>query len=353
VFAAGDIRPAITFIVVAHNEVGVIRKKIENLLSLEYPRELLRIILASDGSTDGTDEVIKNFCDPHLMLLSLPKRGKIPSLNAALSCAEGELIVFSDANSIFKPDALQWLVRPFADLSVGGVAGNQSYLGRQTGAGICAGEITFWNFDQFLKQCQSAAGSITSATGAIYAIRRELLHPIPGGVGDDAFNSYQVIAQGKRLVYEPRAIAYEAFSPSVESEFQRKVRVCARGLVGLRHAAGLFNPFRYGFYSLQLFSHKLLRWSMVAPLAVLFLCSLLLIRNGWFYGVMAVAQTGFYALALLFHVRRETKTNHRALKLLSFPFYFCLANVAFLRAQVLTLRGHRIDSWRITRNETA
>ena len=345
-----EITPLVSFIVVAHNEATVIRQKLENLLALDYPRDRVSVLVASDGSDDDTEALVEGYAGRGVRLLALPRRGKIPALNAAVAQAAGDILVFSDANSLYAPGALRALVRPFADSAVGGVAGSQHYVTRAGGSRAATGEHAYWNWDQRLKRWQSDAGSVTSATGAIYAIRRALFQPVPGGVGDDALVSYRVVARGYRFVFEPEAVAYEALAQSSRAEFRRKVRVCLRGLRGLLAMPQLLNPFRYGFYSLQLFSHKLLRWLLAWPLIMLLLASLALWPAGPLYQMAALVQVLFYgcALAVYLLLREERATSARA-HLLTLPFYFCLANTACLLAQWQLVRGRSIDAWEVQR----
>jgi cellulose synthase/poly-beta-1,6-N-acetylglucosamine synthase-like glycosyltransferase len=348
---SADITPPMSIVIVAHNEAAVIRQKMENLLALDYPRDRLEIIVASDGSDDGTDSIVTEFEDRGIRLLSFPRRGKISALNAAVAQATGEILVFSDANSMYAVNALRALARPFADPAVGGVAGKQCYLEGRTNSSA-GGERAYWNFDQALKQLQSRAWSVTSATGAIYAIRRVLFHMAPSGVADDAAVSYGVIASGYRMVFEPEAKAFEPVSSSADAEFRRKVRVCTRGLTALSVAPQLFNPFHYGFYSIQIISHKLLRWLLTWPLLALFLSSLWRFSAGPIHRTFAIAQVVFYGIAVAGYLSRNKAIYHgRAARLFALPFYFCLANVAFTLALFWRIRGRRIDSWEIRRAE--
>ncbi|MEW6253925.1 MAG: glycosyltransferase family 2 protein, partial [Planctomycetota bacterium] len=280
---AADIEPRVSLIIAAYNEAGSIAAKIENLLALDYPADRLQVVIASDGSTDGTAEVASRYASERIRVLALPRQGKAGALNDAVRAATGEILVFSDANSMYAPDAIRALVRPFADPAVGGVAGNQCYLSGGDASMTGAGERGYWSFDRLLKRTQSRAGSTISATGAIYAIRRSLFLPVPEGVTDDFVTSTRVIAQGYRLVFAPDAVAYEPVAKSSEVEFGRKVRVITRGLHGVLVMRELLNPFRHGFYALQLFTHKLLRRLMFAPLIVLLLVSIPLWDGGWFY----------------------------------------------------------------------
>ena len=345
-----DITPSVSLIIAAYNEAGVIEEKLKNTLSLDYPPDRLEIIVASDGSTDGTDEIVKRYAERGVRLLALPRGGKIPALNTASSQAKGEILVFSDANSMYAPDALRALVRPFADPKVGGVAGNQCYLpaDKQSLGGI--GEQLYWNFDQYLKEIASRAGNAISATGSMYAIRRSLFEPIPTGVTDDFMISTNVIKKGYRLVYALDARTYEPVSSDTGMEFKRKVRVITQGLQAVMLHRQLLNPFRYGFYAVQLFSHKLLRRLMAIPLIVLFVTSLLLVSISLFYEIAALAQSAFYGLALIgIVIERVGPAYPRPLKplfrMLSIPYFFCAVYISSLVAVLNLLRGNRIELW--------
>ena len=351
---SADITPSVSLIIAAHNEAGVIQNKIENILALDYPKNRLEVLIASDGSDDGTNEIVAQYQDRGISLLALPRQGKIPTLNAAVARAQGEILAFSDANSMFAAGSLRALMRPFADARVGGVAGDQRYLKTGSASSTASGEHAYWNVDRQLKRWESQAGNVISATGAIYAMRRMLFKPLPGGVCDDAMNSYQVMAQGARVVFEPQAVAYERVAPSENAEFRRKVRVATRGMNTLRAACALLNPFRFKFVSVQLVSHKLLRWLAFWPLAVLFLTSFRLASVSGFYAAAAALQSAFYSLAACIWMLRTTPfISGRLARAMTLPFYFCLANVAFLAAQFKILRGQRIDSWEVKRAELA
>ena len=342
---AADIEPPVSMIIAAYNEADSIGAKIENLLSLDYPADRFEVIVASDGSDDGTVDVVSAYTDPRIKLLALPRQGKAGALNDAVQAASGEILVFSDANSMYAPDAIRALVRHFNDPEVGGVAGNQRYLADPAAEDSMtgAGERSYWRFDRLLKRLQSRGGNTISATGAIYAIRRSLFQPVPEGVTDDFVTSTRVIAQGCRLVFDPDAVAYEPVAQSSEVEFGRKVRVMTRGLRAVLVMRELLNPFRYGFYAIQLFSHKVLRRLMFIPLFVLFVTSMALWRAGWFYQLALLAQVAFYGCALAGYLLRGHRLGR--LKLFSIPFYFCVVYGAALIATWNLIRGHRINRW--------
>lgn len=341
---SAEITPAITMVIAAHNEAANIGAKLDNVLAMDYPREQLEVIVASDGSNDGTNEIVRGYAEHNVRLLALPRQGKAPALDAGVAAAQGDILVFSDANSMYHPQSLRALARPFADPEVGGVAGNQVYIA-EPGEGLTGdGEQSYWSFDRKLKQSQSASGNAISATGAIYAIRRSLFRGVPVGVTDDFAVSTDVIAQGYRLVFAPDAIAYEPVASTGGIEFGRKVRVITRGLRGvLIVRRELLNPLRFGFYAFQLLSHKVLRRLVAFPLLLLLLLSPLLWNAGLIYQLATVLQLAFYGCALLGMLLRNQRIGRA--KILTIPFFFCMVNVASMIAAINLIRGHRIDFW--------
>jgi cellulose synthase/poly-beta-1,6-N-acetylglucosamine synthase-like glycosyltransferase len=347
---AGEDRPTVSLVICAYNEEASIGARLENALALDYPPDRLEIIVASDGSTDETNAIVRAFASRGVRLLALPRQGKIPALNAAVASARGEVLVFSDANSIYESGALRALLRPFADPRIGGVAGDQRYLrsGRLPDGG--EGERAYWDLDRLLKRWQGAAGSVTSSTGAIHAIRRELFRSVPSGVTDDFWVSTNVVAQGHRLVFAEHAAAWEPATPASGSEFRRKVRVITRGLRAVWLMRELLNPLRYGFYSVQLFSHKVLRRLAIVPMAAILLATPWLWNEGVLYRGAALVQLVFYLAALLGALLPPLESSapgwtRRVVKLLALPTFFCMANAAAGLAALNVVRGHRIDSW--------
>jgi cellulose synthase/poly-beta-1,6-N-acetylglucosamine synthase-like glycosyltransferase len=349
-FHSAEITPQVSMIVAAYNEAQSIGQKLENALSLDYPKDRLELIIASDGSDDGTNDIVLGYAEQSVTLLALPRLGKIGALNRAVEAATGEILVFSDANSIFSSDALRTLMKPFADPEVGGVAGNQCYLAEDQGRSAGTSERLYWGLDRKLKSLQSSAGNAISATGAIYAIRRSLYRPVPPGVTDDFVISTGVIVQGYRLVFVPDAIAYEPVAESSQLEFGRKVRVITQGLRGVLVMRELLNPFRHGFYAIQLFSHKVLRRLMFAPFLVLLLANLFLWdETELFYRLVLLAQVVFYGCALAGMVLARRKIGQ--LRIFTIPYYFCMVYLAALVATWNVIRGRQITSWRTQRQE--
>jgi hypothetical protein len=223
------------------------------------------------------------------------------------------------------------------------VAGDQRYLADDTGEPVATGERRYWDLDRMVKRAESRGGNAISATGAIYAVRRELFRPVPAGVTDDFATSTAVIAQGRRLVFAPEAVAYEPVAASGGAEFERKVRVMTRGLNAVVARRELLDPRRHGFYALQLLSHKVLRRTMALPLAVLALSSAAEARRSRLFGAVAAAQGAVYALGLagLLMGRRAAG----APRVVALPAYFCLVNLASVRAMWNVARRRGIDRW--------
>jgi cellulose synthase/poly-beta-1,6-N-acetylglucosamine synthase-like glycosyltransferase len=343
------ITPSASLIIAAYNEEHCIRERLENALAMDYPADRLQVIVASDGSTDRTGPIVEEYRGRGVTLLPLPRAGKIHALNAAATAATGDILVFSDANTMCERGALRALTRNFADPEVGGVAGHTGYALESRTESSAHGERLYWNYDAWLKELETRSGSVVSAHGGWYAIRRHLYLPVPdGAVTDDFAISTAVIEQGYRLVFEPEARATEFAVPEARREFRRRVRLMTRGLRGVVLRRRLLNPFRYGMYSGVLFSHKVVR--RLAPLALItaMLSSIVLAPTSRFYAVMLAAQVLFYALAVAGYLLRRTAPGRS--KPIYIPFFYCMANIASLLALVQLCRGTRIEHWQPQRH---
>jgi cellulose synthase/poly-beta-1,6-N-acetylglucosamine synthase-like glycosyltransferase len=276
-----DITPPMSLVISAFNEAAVIRRKLDNALLSSYPREALEIVVVSDASTDGTDAIVGEYADRGVRLVRQPeRRGKTAGLNRTVPTLRGDIVVFSDANAIYQPDALSKLARNFADPEVGCVTGEARYLTGGRGAAD-VGERVYWDYEIQIKRLETALGSMVGGDGAIYAIRRALWRRLPENAINDFLNPLQIVEAGWRGVYEPDAVCYEETAGGIRTEYRRRVRIVSRSWRAVFQAAGVLNPFRVGVFTLSLVSHKLLRWlsglfitvagialaSLVAPLA--------------------------------------------------------------------------------------
>jgi cellulose synthase/poly-beta-1,6-N-acetylglucosamine synthase-like glycosyltransferase len=334
--------PSVSLIVSAYNEEKIIGEKIDNCLSLNYPQDKLEIIVISDASTDQTDTIVHRYTGDGVVLKRMPARsGKTAGLNAVVPLAQGDIIVFSDANALYAPDAIQKLVRNFADPSVGCVTGDSRYIHLESSY-VGSSENTYWDYERHLKMHESALGSMVGADGAIFAIRRQLYLPLRAEDINDFVIPLQIVRQGYRCVFEPEAVCYENAVVHFEEEFRRKVRVVNRSWNGLLRVKELLNPVRYGWFAIQLISHKLLRWLTPLFLGILLVSSLLLSPFHRVYAWFAIGQAGFYAFACLGGVL-ERRHIHNCW--LSFPYYFLLINIASIVGVYKYLRGEKINIW--------
>ncbi len=345
----GAATPRMTMIIAAYNEEDAIAERLDNALASDYPSRALEIIVASDGSSDATNEIVARYEARGVRLLRLPRLGKIAALEQAVGQATGEILIFSDANTVMDRAAVRALASNFADPEVGGVAGHTTYRLEDGSESSSRGESLYWRYDTWLKSMESRTGSVVSAHGGLYAIRRKLYHVPPDrAVTDDFIISTAVIEQGLRLVFEPDALAYEIAVPTARPEFRRRVRLMTRGWRAVAIRRRLLNPFRYGFYGIVLFSHKVLRRLVPVCLILLFVSSLYLTPTSTFFMVAAVGQALFYALAVAGAVARRHEVGQ--LKFLYVPFFYCMANTAALLALVRFVRGDRIELWQPQRH---
>jgi glycosyltransferase involved in cell wall biosynthesis len=338
---SGGALPFVSYLIVAHNERAEVDAKLANTAELDYPDDRLEVIFASDGSDDGTNARVAELWrsangGPRRRLLPLPRVGKNAALNAAAAAASGEILVFSDADSHLAPDAIRRLVAPLGDPAIGATGGDYRYAGR----GV-EGERAYWTFDRLWKRLESRAGSMTSATGQIYAIRAELFEPVPDGVTDDFFVSTGAIASGKRLWFARDAIASGPIASSSRAEFHRKVRVASRGLASVWERRSLLDPRRHGFYAVQLFTHKVLRRALGIPVATAFASATALGMVDPYYAAAAVAQALVHAAAFAgWCLQGRFKS-----RILALPVYLDLALAAGVLALVDTARGRRHRDW--------
>ena len=337
--------PKVSFLITAYNEELSIEQKLNNTLSLNYDPQNLEIIVASDGSTDDTDEIVKTFADRGVRLVRVEGRvGKTETQNQAVKQATGDIVIFSDATTRYDDDAIKNIVRNYADPAVGAVSGRYEYY-NPTGASIGLGSVLFWKYENFIKKSQTRIKTITGCCGCIYSVRRDLYTPLPADIISDLVEPLTILEKGYRIVFEPKAVAYEETTENTSDEFNMRIRVITRGMRGLLYMKKLFNPFKYGFISFQLFSHKVMRWMIPVFAIVAFISNSLLLGN-MFYDVMFVLQVVFYLMAIL-GLLTEKMNIH--IKLFSVPLYFTTVNVASLISFYKTMIGYKAVTWETLR----
>ena len=319
----GGIAPTVTVIVAAHDEETVIERRVENLLALDYPPELLQIIVASDGSTDRTDELVAALAarHPRVRLLPCPRAGKVAAQNRAVRASTAEVIAFSDANARWEPDALRQLVANFADPDVAYVCGRLA-LERADGSNR---EGVYWRFELWQRASESAMGSITAGNGGIYAVRRADYIETAAHIGHDLGLPYRMAQRGRRAVYDPQAIAWEKPARASEDEFGRRVRMHAQGW---RHVLS-GDMLRGGgaLYLLEILSHRVLRYGSGILHVLLLVCSILLAGEGLVYAIVLGLQVAWLLLALAGRLRIPVPGDALA-------YYYLLVTLATLAGLV-------------------
>jgi exosortase len=339
-----QITPFVTILIPAHNEEWEILNTVENkLYELDYPPNKLEVIVIDDGSSDKTVERLNTIEDERLKIIKINERkGKTNALNEGLKAATGEIIVFSDANTLYKKDAIRKLVSNFADERVGYVTGRMVTI-KKEGCLISEGTSAYILYENFLRKRETAVGSIIGCDGGIDAVRKKLFHPIDPQMIPDFFIPLKVIEQGYRVVYEPDAVSKERAQEITTSEFKMRVRVIVRSFNAIFHMRHLLNFSQYPLFSFQLFSHKILRYLIPFLQMTLFLANLKLLGHSYFYNIFFIGQICFYLSAMYGYIIMTR--GSRPQKLFYIPYYFNLVNFASLVAVVEYLSGERYVVW--------
>jgi poly-beta-1,6-N-acetyl-D-glucosamine synthase len=333
--------PAVSILVVVHNEAGRVEARLENLLALDYPRERIDIVLASDGSTDGTLERARRFERAGVTIVAFPAlRGKSAVLNELIPKARGEIVALADARQQFEAGALRALVAGFADPRVGAVSG-ELMLGDGTGSAVGEGVGFYWRYEKFIRLNESRVDSTVGATGAIYAIRRALFEPIPEDtLVDDVLIPMRIVRRGYRVLFEPGARAYDQ-AASAGMEFARKVRTLAGNFQLFARERWLLNPFSNRLW-LQTISHKGCR--LLGPLCMASALAAnvpLLVEP--FYRWTIAAQAVFYAAAAVGCLPRGGEKRRL---FVSVPYAFCLLNWAVVAGFCRLVTGRQRVTWK-------
>jgi len=342
----GAFEPFVSVIVTAYNEERDLAAKLENTLALDYPRDLLEIIVASDCSTDGTDEIAHAFAERGVRLARQPQRlGKTAAQNMAVAEARGEIILFSDATSQYEPDVLRVMMPSFADPTVGCVAGRLIYVDPAESR-VGRGARSYWGYETFLKRHESRVCSLIGASGCLYAVRRSAYVALYAEACSDFIIATKMVEQDLRAVYEPAAVCTEETNRQTDRELKMRVRVIAQTFTDLWRHRAMMNPFRSGFYAVQLLSHKVMRYAVPFFLLAILATSGILARYSLLYLIVFVSQLGCYLGALGAWMLERAGVHSQMLAL---PQYFVLSNLAALIAVYQFLRGERYAHWETNR----
>lgn len=333
--------PTVAVLVAAYNEERHIAERIRNLLALDYPADKLRIYIGSDGSADATNRLVDDARHERIVFRPFQqRRGKPSVINDLAALAQEEILVFTDANTSFEPDAVTRLVRHFGDAGVGCVCGELRLV---AGAGNENPDNVYWRYERMLKFFEGRLGALLGANGGVYALRREHYRPIPPDtIVDDFTISVDLIERGLRCHYDPEARATEEIPPRIGDEFRRRVRIGIGNYQALRRHIGLLSP-RHGYAALAFLSHKCLRWFAPHCMVVALLANAVLALTGsGFWQVLLALQLAFYLLAAIGHLAGRGGQVPRVLRL---PVFFVSMNMALLIGFYRYLTGAFSGAW--------
>ncbi|MBN2774231.1 MAG: glycosyltransferase family 2 protein [Prolixibacteraceae bacterium] len=341
--------PNVCLFVTAFNEKDFVEKKVQNSFSLNYPKEKIQYLWMTDGSDDGTPEILRKY--ENLEVHHQPeRRGKIHAMNRGIFYVKAPIIIFSDANTTLGPDSIREIVNCFADPKVGCVAGEKRILEKEKDDAAGAGEGLYWKFESWVKKLDGELNSAVGGVGELFAIRRELYEVVENDtILDDFIISLRIAKRGFRIAYAPRAYAEETASVNVNEELKRKIRIAAGGVQTIFRLKELLNPFRFGLLSWQYISHKVLRWT-IAPLSLfLFLIINLLIvvysgnwNPGNFYTLLFYIQIICYVFAVAGWYFENKQVRQ---KIFFVPYYFVSINYASIRGIIRYFKGKQSVNW--------
>jgi cellulose synthase/poly-beta-1,6-N-acetylglucosamine synthase-like glycosyltransferase len=332
----------VSLVFCVHNELPILPRKLENCLSLSYPRDRLEILAGSDASTDGSNELLAAAREQGLLrtVLQATRTGKTALLNRVVEQATGEILIFTDASTLLSPDAVSRHVRHYADPGVGCVGGDLRFTNIARG-GVSAGHGLYWRYESWIRCRESTLGTLAYVSGANYSMRRALWKPVPPEFADDCVSPLNVVAARRRVSYDPEADAEEVASESTDGLFTRRVRMVTRDLEATLRFGFLLNPFNRPGLALSLVSHKLLRWLVPVALVLLLMVSLALAHRPLYLALFLV-QLAFYGLGAVAWLRRDRPKSF----FLTVPLYFSVSNLGAFRGLLNVLLRRRIGIWR-------
>ena len=345
-----EVTPSVTVIIAAYNEERDLAGKLDNTLALDYPKDKLEIIVTSDCSTDRTDEIVGSFKSRGVRLHRQAERlGKTAAQNAAVEKASGEILLFSDATTHYRPDVLRMLAPSFADPSVGCVTGTVIYA-HDADSSVSHGTRSYWSYEFLLKKHESAITSLIGVCGCMYAVRKSAYVPLYHEACSDFLVATMMVRQGLRAVYEPEAVCVEEPNARAHKELAVRVRIITQTLADLWRNRDVLNPFVKGFYAVQLLSHKVMRYIVPLFLIAILMTSAFLALHSAFFAVIFMAQVCFYLASAASTLLVRLGVNSRWLAL---PHYFVITNVACLIALFKLFRGERYIKWEPVRERAA
>jgi len=342
--------PAVTLLIPAFNEADYVMAKVRNSLDLNYPREKLRIVWVIDGSNDKTADLLSHYPDI-TMLHERERKGKVHAMNRYMKIADTPVVVFTDANTMLNADAIGEMVSLFADGRTGCVTGEKRISVSGSQKAVDAGEGLYWQYESLIKKLESETGSVMGAVGELFAVRRDLYQPVKEDTLLDDFTiSMQILRQGYRIQYAPKAWGTETASLNIGEEIKRKTRIAAGGMQALTRMTDLLNPFRYGRLTVMYFSHKVLRWTLV-PISfpLIFILNFLILLfpdHSRIFTVLFVMQCLFYLLVFAGGIFHNVRLRIRALFV---PYYLFIMNYAVIKGFFRFINGQYTVNWQKVR----
>ena len=341
-----EFQPSVSILIAARNESKDIEATLRNKLALEYPSDLMEILVISDESDDGTDDLVKHLAQaaplPVRLYRQMPRQGKTAGLNTLCEHAKGDILLFSDANSEWDARALSALVGNFNDPTVGYVTGKMVYVQRD-GSLVGDGCSAYMKYENWLRFQETLTGSVIGVDGGVDAMRKELYQPLGADQLPDFVQPLKVVEQGYRVVYEPEALLKEETLTESASEFSMRVRVSLRALWALKDMKHLMNPAGDTLFAWQMISHKLLRYGAFLPMVTLAVATLYLAPVGGLYSLTAIGYIAFLILAWRGYKKEAGAESLSAI--FSIPYYFMLLNFASYKACIAFIKGEKKVIW--------
>ena len=337
--------PSVTLLIAAYNEEDIIMEKVNNTLDLNYPKDKIQVIFITDGSTDQTADKIRGF-DEVMLLHQDTRGGKMAAIKRAIPFIEGEITIFTDANTFLNGDAILELVKHYQNSKVGAVAGEKRILVEETADASSAGEGFYWKYESLLKKWDYILYSNVGAAGELFSIRTALYEPVESDtIIDDHMIAMRIAEKGYIIAYEPNAYAMETASADVKEELKRKIRIAAGGIQSILRLKKAANPFHYPLFTFQYISHRVLRWTITPFLLILvFILNgvIALQTNAVFYQLLFVLQVLFYLLSI---VGLYFESKNIRVKALFIPYYFCVMNYAVLAGIIRYYKKNQSAAW--------
>lgn len=343
----GEYEPEVTLFVAAYNEKDYVDAKLNNHFNLNYPKEKVKHVWVTDGSNDGTPEKLREY-EGIDVYHEDARGGKIGALNRGVDFVKTPIVIFSDGNTMLGKDSIKIIVDLFKDPKVGCVAGEKRIVSKDTDAAAGAGEGIYWKYESALKRWDAELYSAVGAAGELFAVRTELFDKVePDTLLDDFIISLRIVKKGYTIQYNPEAYAIETASADVKEELKRKIRIAAGGIQSILRLKDLLNPFKYGVFSFQYISHKVLRWIVVPfSLPIILLSNFLIVYNIGcgknIYGLLLALQVLFYFLVIVGWVLKNLKVK---IKILFLPYYIYVMNYAAWRGLARYLKGKQSVNW--------